>query len=78
MMNFKNWLENLSGPGNGGTMDPSTDDVEALAFLNAKKGVGALPQYNKNDNPPNYGRVSPDANYYPLTRKMSKKCMKKR
>jgi hypothetical protein len=78
MLKFKNWLENLSGPGNGGTMDPSIDDVEAMAFGNAKKGVGAFPQYSQNDNPPNNGKISPDANYYPLTRKMSKKRMKKR
>ena len=68
--------ENLSGPGNGGTINPSVNDVEKHAIDVARKGAGAFPRYN--ENPPNNGPPSPDANYYPLKRKMSKKRMKKK
>lgn len=65
-MRFKSWFENLSGPGNGGTMYPAVGDAERFASL------GAMPRYNKSDDPPVNGPKSPDADYYPLTRKMSK------
>lgn len=77
-MRFKTWFENLSGPGGGGTLEPSVGVVEKLARSNAKKGVGALPTFNKDEDPPINVPPSPDADYYPLTRKMSKKRMKKR
>ena len=79
-MRFKNWLqmiENLSGPGGGGTMDSAVGSVERDARDVARKGAGAFPHYNSEEDPPVHGRSSPDANYYPLQRKMSKKRMKK-
>lgn len=65
--------------GGGDTMTPSVDDAEGNAWaLYKKHKVGAFGAYNKNDNPPTSGITSPDANYYPLTRKMLKKKMRKR
>ena len=77
-MRFKKWLqmmENLSGPGNGGTMDSAVGETERLARNISNKGAGAYPQYG--DEPPTSKRKSPDANYYPRKMKMCKKKMKK-
>lgn len=80
-MTFKKWLqmvEGLTGPGGGGTMDSAVGSVERMAKAIAAKGAGAFHHINRSDNPPDNGPVSPDANYYPSTRKMkSKKRMKK-
>ena len=62
-MRFKTWLENLSGPGNGGTMDSAVGEVERVAKEIAAKGAGAFPTYNQENNPPKSG-LSPDAKYY--------------
>jgi len=69
-------IESLAGPGGGGTMDSSVGSVERDSKEIAKKGAGAFPHHNNNENPPVYGRKSPDAKYY-QRRHMSKGMKKK-
>ena len=70
-MGFKSWFENLAGPGGG--PESSADSPEAMGKELAKRGVGAFPAYNLDDNPPRVGR-SPTAKYLdPRFARMKKK-----
>lgn len=67
-MKFKNWFENLAGPGGG--MEPYADSPERLGRSNAQKGAGAYKTYG--EMPPKSGR-SPTRRYLdPRFAKMKK------
>lgn len=69
-MRFKQWLENLAGPGGG--PDFKAANPEDIPKADAKKGVGAFPTYNKDDPPA--PPVSPTRRYLdPRFAKMRKK-----
>jgi len=75
-MRFKKWLtETLAGPGGGPDWKPI--DLEAMARDNAKRGVGAFPDYNR-DEPPKTKKTPTepyaDQRFY---RKVMRKRMKK-
>lgn len=71
-MKFKQWFENLAGPGGG--PEPNSDSTEQRARDDQGHGVGAFPSYG--DNPPRIKTKSPTAGYLD-PRYAGKKWMKK-